>query len=69
MECDFLQRAGVAVLPQFEPSIVGRTIADYMCSFCDGPMLRSPSGEGIAFVANDEPVHEECFNPAVDFGY
>jgi hypothetical protein len=62
-----LQTADIPVLHQFNLSVPGKTIKDYRCSSCGGPMIRSSSGEGIV---SEEAisVHEECFNSAANSG-
>lgn len=60
--------AGIGTLRHLEKQSVGNTINDYHCAYCREPMIRSWTGEGIAFHRN-RAVHEQCFNGAVNEGF
>jgi hypothetical protein len=65
---ELFRLAGVVTLSRFERQVAGQTISDYRCAFCASPMIRTATGEGIAF-HRDRPIHEQCFNDAVNEGF
>lgn len=64
---DFLRAAEIPVLQRFALTVPGQTIKDYICAYCNGPMIRKPSGEGIVH-HRAKFVHAACFNSAVNEG-
>ena len=61
---EMLDLAGTPVPDHTRRLRVGKTINDYRCSDCRGPMVRTPEGYGIVHHDEGDFFHETCFSRA-----